>query len=39
NSANYNEYILSDKIDGLMIGRSSLDVTSYYDISYGTSLL
>ena len=39
NSANYNEYVLSNKIDGIMIGRSSLDVTSYYDISYGTSLL
>ncbi|MBO7084639.1 triose-phosphate isomerase [bacterium] len=37
NSANYNNYISSEQIDGLLIGRSSLDVTSFYDIAYGTS--
>ena len=37
NSANYNNYIASEQIDGLLIGRSSLDVTSFYDIAYGTS--
>lgn len=37
NSANYNNYVCSEQIDGLLIGRSSLDVTSFYDIAYGTS--
>ncbi len=37
NSANYIEYAKSDEIDGLLIGKSSLDVTSFYDISYGVS--
>lgn len=37
NSANYNDYVSSDEIDGLLIGKSSLDVTTFYDIVYGTS--
>lgn len=37
NSANYMEYMNEDNIDGLLIGKTSLDVTAFYDIIYGTS--
>lgn len=37
NSANYIEYVNEDEIDGLLIGKTSLDVTAFYDIIYGTS--
>lgn len=37
NSANYAEYMNEDEIDGLLIGKTSLDVTAFYDIMYGTS--
>lgn len=36
NSANYNDYAVSDEIDGMLIGKNSLDVTTFYDILYGT---